>query len=90
MFISHTRTQIYIYICVYIYIYTYIHIYTYIYICSPPTRTYLFFYFIDCFIARSTICYLLSAKNTQTQKTQSKHKNKNNALESLLPSSIPK
>ena len=22
-----------------------------------PTRTYFFFYFIDCFIARSTICY---------------------------------
>ena len=34
----------------------------YIYICSPPTRAYLFSYYIDCFIARSNICYLLFGK----------------------------
>ena len=52
---------------------------------TPPTRTYLFFYSIDCFIARSTICYLKKnkKKNKNTQK-------KNNALESLLPSPSPK
>ena len=41
-----------------------------------------FFYFMDRFIARSTICYLLSAEK--------KHKHKKNALESLLPSPHPK
>ena len=49
---------------IYIYIYTYAH---------PPTRTYLLLYFIDCFIARSTICYLPSAKkkhNKQPIKTK--------------------
>ena len=39
-----------------------------------------FFYFIDCFIARSKNI------NTKTSKTQQN----NNALESLLPSPIPK
>ena len=68
---------IYIYICIYIYIYMYLYTYiymylyiymcVYIYICSPPTRAYLFSYYIDCFIARSTICYLLSAKKNKKQ-----------------------
>ena len=37
---------------------------------TPPTRTYLFFYSVDCFIARSTICYLKKnkKKNKNTQK----------------------
>ena len=51
---------------------------------TPPTRTYLFFYSIDCFIARSTICYL-----KKTRRRTKTHK-KNNALESLLPSPSPK
>ena len=45
---------------------------TYIYICFPPTRTYPCVYFIDCFIARSTICYLLSEKKQQTPKNNKK------------------
>ena len=58
----------------------------YIYMLTPQDLP--FFYFIDGFIARSTICYLLSAKkiNTNTQKNN----NSNNALESLLPSPHPK
>ena len=36
---------------------------------TPPTRTYLFFYSIDCFIARSTICYLKKTRRrTKTHK----------------------
>ena len=56
-------------------------IYT-VHIFSPPplrpTSVILFSYYIDCFIARSTICILLSAKKTH------------NALESLLPFPHPK
>ena len=52
--------------------YNYIYIYYYIYIPFPPTRAYLELSFIDCFIARSTICYLLfaKAKSTNTQRKQ--------------------
>ena len=74
--------HIYIYVCIYIYMYIYMYLYiyislsllyiyakvcVYIYICSPPTSAYLFSYYIDCLIARSTICYLLSAKKNKKQ-----------------------
>ena len=58
----------YIYICVYIYMCVYIYIYA-----KPTPRTYLFFYFIDCFIARSTICYLLSATKKMHWRAFSPH-----------------
>ena len=61
------------FICIYTHRYILIHIY----VCAPPTRTYLLLYFIDCFIARSTICYLPSAKkntntNIKTKNTKTK------------------
>ena len=44
-----------------------IEVYIYIYMLTPQDLP--FFYFMDRFIARSTICYLLSAeKNTNTKK----------------------
>ena len=82
--VSHKKTTCFLH---------YIPLFIYIYICSPPPQDLLFFYFIDCFIARSTICYLLSAKKTTTtqiQEDKKKQKPKNNnALESLLPSPDP-
>ena len=59
--------------------------YIYIYTRSPlpPGPS----YFIDCFIVRSTGCYQLSAKRNKPKrhKHQKNRKEKNNALESLLP-----
>ena len=80
--VSHKKTTCFLH---------YIPLFIYIYAHPPPGPT--FFYFIDCFIARSTICYLLSAKKTTTtqiQEDKKKQKPKNNnALESLLPSPDP-
>ena len=56
----------YIYMFLYIYVYVFICLCMYIYMLTP-TRAYLFSYYIDCFIARSTICYLLSAKKNKKQ-----------------------
>ena len=60
----HYIYTIYILYTIYIYYILYIYI-LYIYYIWP----YNMLYFIDCLIARSTICYLLSAqKNTNTKK----------------------
>ena len=62
---------------------SFICIYTciYIYVCAPPTRTYLLLYFIDCFIARSTICYLPSAKKKHKYKQKNKNGGRNRGLQ---------